>query len=179
MRRCTTRDLRPQKKPNRLQVMFLITRKKQQPIRLRQLRRKLNRQVLLKMSGSAMLRARPNENHAASAWPDLRSRDRTRRYAWDLNQPDSSEQPPMATGFFAYLREKRSSLRRCPISKMPQSLLLATSVESSVLPGWKTNRRSRFSRRVINPTFASGRSAERNSPKVHLTATFPALNPPT
>jgi len=109
------------------------------------------------MSGNVMIRVRPNENHAASTWPDHRSGVRSRHCAWDLNQPDSSEPPPMAIGFCDYLREKPLSLRRSPISKMPQLLLPATSVESNAIPGWNTNRRSRFSRRAIKPTFASGR----------------------
>ena len=97
-----------------------------------------------------MTRARPKENRAASAWPDLRSGVRSRHFASGLNQPDSSEPPPMAIGFFGYLRERGSSLHPRPISKMPQSFPLATSVESNALHGWKTNRRSWFSRQTIN-----------------------------
>jgi hypothetical protein len=97
-----------------------------------------------------MTRARPKENRAASAWPDLRSGVRSRHFASGLNQPDSSEPPPMAIGFFDYLREKGSSLHRRPISKMPQSFPLATSVESNGPRGRKTNRRSWFSRQTTN-----------------------------
>ena len=186
---------------NRFQVAFPITREQQRPIRLPRALRKLNPQVLLRMSGSAMTRARPKENRAASARPDLRSGVRSRHFASGLNQPDWSEPPPMAIGFFDYLREKRSSLHPRLISKMPQSLPLATSVEWNALPGWKTNRRSWCCHQGINPVacrprlfcvFRACRAGARRrrdstDSDVLLKGTrrrriygyFPPLNPPT
>ena len=137
--------------------MFLIPQQPPPRTRLRRLLRKRNHHVLLRASGSAMIRACPNENRAASEWPDPRSRVPSRHFASDLNRPEWSERRLAAIGFCDYLREKRLSLHLCLISKMRQSLPLAISAGLNDPFRWRTTRRLWFSHQTIDPVACEAR----------------------